>query len=172
MTTEPTEPRNTGRLSDESNSGAAAATASESDWPDLDQLVESVKAKRAEEVAREEERRNAVQRAAQEAQRVWSNLNAEEVLQAMAARLSQIGVVARPVETLAGAQSAAMEFSRLPKGEAATIRIDTAASRSGPPRTTIQVQRGTQQLSPVTLATNTQADLRKALLDIAQRLVS
>src|SRR4051794_38656608 len=107
MTSEPREPRTTGRLEGDADSGAtssageAAVTAAavtpeggagapepapESDWPDLDQLVQSVKTKREEELTREEERRAAVQKAAQEAQRVWTALNAQHTLETMAAR--------------------------------------------------------------------------------------
>ena len=75
-------------------------------------------------------------------------------------------------EAVAGAQSAALELLRLPRGETATIRIDTSASRNGPSRTTVQVQRGSQQMPPVTLNVNSSAELRKTLVEIAQKLLA
>lgn len=149
----------------------AAKAESTQGWPELEQLVESVKTKRAEEITRQEEQRNAAQRATQEAQKAWAAISAQQSLEEMAQRLTDLGVTARPAETLPGTQSAALELSRLPKGEAATIRIDTTPSRSGPPRTTVQVQRGNQQMSPITLNANTGSELRKTLVEIAQKLL-
>jgi hypothetical protein len=147
----------------------SAAQASE--WPELEKLVADVKAKRAEELARQEEQRTRAQRAQQDAEKAWETIRAPASLEELANKLGELGVVARPAETLPGANSAALELSRLPKGETAIIRVDTSASRSGPPRTTIQVQRGTQQLSPTTLNVNTSSELRKQLIEIAQKLL-
>jgi hypothetical protein len=153
-------------------SAASSTATEEGGWPELDQLVESIKTKRSEEIARQEEQRNAAQRAAQEAQKAWSSIEAQRCLDEMATRLADLGVVARPTDTVAGSASAALELSRLPKGESATIRIDTTPSRNGPPRTTVQVQRGNQQLAPVTLNVNTNTELRKTLIEIAQKLLA
>ncbi len=150
----------------------ATTTTEEGNWPELDQLVESIKTKRSEEIARQEEQRNASQRAAQEAQKAWSNIEAQRCLEEMATRLADLGVIARPTESVAGSASTALELTRLPKGEAATIRVDTTPSRNGPPRTTVQVQRGNQQLAPVTLNVNTNNELRKTLIEIAQKLLA
>ncbi len=147
----------------------SAAQASE--WPELEKLVSDVKTKRADELARQEEQRTRAQKAQQEAEKAWGALRAAASLEELAARLGELGVVARPAETVPGANSAALELSRLPKGETAIIRIDTSSSRSGPPRTTIQVQRGTQQLSPTTLNVNSNSELKKHLIEIAQRLL-
>lgn len=154
---------------------AKASSASARDtgeWPELDQLVETVKTRRTEEIARQEEQRNAAQRATQEAQKAWATIEAQRSLEEMSARLTMLGVLAKPAEAVAGSHSAALELSRLPKGEAATIRIDTTPSRNGPPRTTVQVQRGNQQLQPVTLNVNSASELRRTLVDIAQKLLA
>ena len=152
----------------------ASATKAEPDsgWPELDQLVESVKTKRAEEITRQEEQRNAAQRAAQEAKKAWAAIQAQQSLDELAQRLGDLGVTVKPTEAVAGAQSAALELLRLPRGETATIRIDTSASRNGPSRTTVQVQRGNQQMPPVTLNVNSSAELRKTLVEIAQKLLA
>lgn len=155
---------------DDIDSAAQAQTQS-SEWPELEKLVADVKAKRAEELARQEEQRNRAQKAQQEAEKAWESLRASASLEELARQLAELGVAARPAETLAGVNSAALELSRLPKGETAIIRVDTAPSRSGPPRTTIQVQRGTQQLSPTTLNVNTNSELKKQLIEIAQKLL-
>jgi hypothetical protein len=89
----------------------------------------------------------------------------------MAERLRDLGIVAKPVEALAGAYSVAVELSRLPKGDVAVIRIDTNASRNGP-RTTVQVQRGSQQLPASIISSNSNGELRKTLVDIAQKLLA
>ncbi len=151
--------------------GAEVAEGSPPQWPELDQLVETIKTRRAEEQARQEEQRSAAQRAAQDAQKAWAAIDAQASLEEMAVRLTDLGVVARPAEVI-GTQSAALELTRLPKGESATIRVDTTASRNGPPRTTVQVQRGNQQLSPITLNSNTIGELRRTLVEIAQRLLA
>ncbi|HLZ69998.1 MAG TPA: hypothetical protein VKV26_08840 [Dehalococcoidia bacterium] len=147
----------------------SAAQASE--WPELEKLVADVKTKRAEELARQEEQRTRAQKAQQDAEKAWETLRAQASLDDLAEKLGELGVTARTTETVAGANSAALELSRLPKGETAIIRVDTSPSRSGPPRTTIQVQRGTQQLSPTTLNVNTNSELRKQLIEIAQKLL-
>jgi hypothetical protein len=141
-------------------------------WPELDKLVSDVKTKRVEELARQEEQRGRAQKAAQDAERAWAAIAARACLEDLAARVQDLGVVARPVETLPNSNSAALELTRLPKGEAATIRIDTTPSRSGPPRTTVQVQRGNQQLPAVIISSNTNGELRKSLVDIAQKLLA
>ncbi len=151
---------------------APAAAPVPGDWPELDQLVETVKTRRTEEIARQEEQRNAAQRATKEAQKAWATIEAQRSLEEMSARLTNLGVLAKPAEAVVGSHSAALELSRLPKGEAATIRIDTTPSRNGPPRTTVQVQRGNQQLQPVTLNVNSASELRRTLVDIAQKLLA
>jgi hypothetical protein len=150
----------------------AGASVAAGEWPELDQLVETVKTRRAEEITRQEEQRNAAQRATKEAQKAWATIEAHRNLEEMATRLTTLGVLAKQAEAVAGSHSAALELSRLPKGEAATIRIDTTPSRNGPPRTTVQVQRGNQQLQPVTLNVNSASELRRTLVDIAQKLLA
>lgn len=141
-----------------------------SGWPELDKLVEDIKTKRTEEQARQERQRAESLKMAQDAERAWGNLQAQASLEELAGRLEPLGVVARPVDTIAGALSVAMEFSRLPKGETATVRIDTSGTRNGP-RTTVQVQRGTQQLPAAVIASNTNGELRHNLVEIAQKLL-
>ncbi len=155
---------------DDIDSAAQAQTQS-SEWPELEKLVADVKAKREEELARQREQQTRAERAKQEAEKAWETLRAPASLEELARQLADLGVTARPAETLAGTNSAALELSRLPKGETAVIRVDTSPSRSGPPRTTIQVQRGSQQLSPTTLNVNTNSELRKQLVEIAQKLL-
>ncbi len=159
MTTQP--------LKDDTDSAATGA-----EWPELDELVEQVKTKRAEEQARQEAQRLAAQKATQDAARAWENIQAQKSLDELARRLEALGVVARTADTVPGGHSAALELSRLPKGDAAVIRIDTTASRNGPPRTTIQVQRGSQQLPATIISTNTNTELRKTLVDVAQKLLA
>jgi hypothetical protein len=149
--------------------GAAPASA-EGSWPELDKLVEEIKAKRAEEQARQERQRAEALKMQQDAEQTWQSLQARACLEEMAAKLAELGVIARPVEVLPGSLSAAMEFSRLPRGETAIVRIDTAPGRNGP-RTTLQVQRGTQQLAPVAITSNTNAELRHSLVEVAQKLL-
>lgn len=139
-------------------------------WPDLDKLVEDVKARRTAELAAQEAQRAAAQKAAQDAAKAWENLQAQRSLDELAERLQDLGVVAKPVEALTGAYSVALELSRLPKGDVAVIRIDTSAARTGP-RTTVQVQRGSQQLPAAIVASNTNGELRKTLVDVAQKLL-
>lgn len=141
-------------------------------WPELDKLVGEIKAKRAEELARQDEQRSRAQKAAQEAERAWTTIAAPASLEELSTRLSDLGVAAKTMETLAGAFSAALELSRLPKGETAIVRVDTTASRSGPPRTTVQVQRGNTQLPAVVLNGNTNAELKRVLVEVAQRLLA
>ncbi len=160
----------------ETNSQSESTTPAETQeetqgWPDLDKLVEDVKARRAAELAAQEAQRAAAQKAAQDAAKAWDSLQAQRSLDEMAERLKDLGVVAKPVEALAGADSVAMEFSRLPKGDVAVIRIDTSASRNGP-RTTLQVQRGNQQLPAVIIGSNANAELRKNLIEVAQKLLA
>lgn len=144
--------------------------APESGWPELDKLVEDIKTRRAEEQARQERQRAEQLKMQQDAEKAWQGLQAQTSLEELAGRLSGLGVSSRPVEGLTGGFSAAMEFSRLPKGESATVRIDTAPGRNGP-RTTIQVQRGNQQLPPVPISSSTNGELRHNLVEIAQKLL-
>lgn len=139
-------------------------------WPELDKLVEDIKTKRVEEQARQERQRAEAAKMAQDAERAWQNLQAQASLEELSNRLGQLGVVPRPVETLPGAFSAAMEFTRLPKGESATVRVDTSGTRNGP-RTTVQVQRGSQQMPALVIASNTSGELRHNLVEVAQKLL-
>jgi hypothetical protein len=152
------------------NEEAATAEAAPS-WPELDQLVEEVKAKRTAELAAQEAQRNATLKASQDAEHAWSNLAASRCLDDMAGRLKPLGVTARSIEALPGTHSASLELSRLPKGETAVIRVDTTASRNGP-RTTVQVQRGNQQLPATIIGTNSNVELRRTLVDVAQKLLA
>ena len=144
--------------------------APESGWPELDKLVEDIKTKRTEEQARAERQRTEQQKMQQDAEKAWQGLQAQASLDELAARLADLGVAARPVESLAGIFSVAMEFSKLPKGESATVRVDTSPGRNGP-RTTIQVQRGNQQMSPVPVSSSTNGELRHNLVEVAQKLL-
>jgi hypothetical protein len=154
----------------ETNSKAESTEEAQSGWPDLDKLVDEVKAKRKAELEAHEAQRNAALKAAQDADRAWESLEAQRSLDEMAERLKDLGVVPKPVEALAGGHSVALELSRLPKGETAVIRIDTNASRNGP-RTTVQVQRGSTQLPAAIISSNSKGELRKTLVDIAQKLL-
>lgn len=155
----------------ETNSKSEITTAEDATgWPDLDKLVEDVKARRAAEQTAQEAQRAAAQKAAQDAAKAWESLQAQRSLDELAERLKDLGVVAKSVDALTGAYSIAMEFSRLPKGDVAVIRIDTSASRNGP-RTTLQVQRGSQQLPASIITSNSNGELRKTLVDVAQKLL-
>jgi crotonobetainyl-CoA:carnitine CoA-transferase CaiB-like acyl-CoA transferase len=148
----------------------AAPAMPESGWPELDKLVEDIKTKRTEEQVRAERQRTEQQKMQQDAEKAWQGLQARASLDELAARLADLGVAAKPVETLSGMFSAAMEFSKLPKGESATVRVDTSPGRNGP-RTTVQVQRGNQQMSPIPIASSTNGELRHNLVEVAQKLL-
>lgn len=154
----------------QSNEEVSAAEGGQN-WPELDQLVEEVKVKRTAELAAQEAQRNASQKAREDAERAWTNLAAARCLEELSERLKPLGVTARTIESLPGTYSAAMELARLPKGETAVIRIDTTASRNGP-RTTVQVQRGNQQLPASIIGTNSNPELRKTLVETAQKLLA
>ncbi|MHB8574589.1 MAG: hypothetical protein ACYDCQ_04585 [Dehalococcoidia bacterium] len=151
-------------------SAPAAIAPSTSGWPELDQLVETVKTKRAEEQARQEQQRAAQQKMSQDAERAWQSLQPQKNLDELAEKLQSLGVIAKPMEGISGAHSAALELSRLAKGDSAIIRVDTSGTRTGP-RTTVQVQRGTQQLPAQIINSNTAGELRKTLVEVVQKLL-
>jgi len=152
---------------DEKPTAAQAAR----DWPELDKVVEEVKMKRAAEIAAQETQRNAALKATQDAEQAWTKLDVQRSLDELGTRLTTLGVVVKPLESVTGSHSLAVELSRLPKGDVAVIRVDTQASRNGP-RTTVQVQRGSQQLPAVVVASNSNGELRRSLVDVAQKLLT